>query len=394
MKPPLTALLLALALQASVPTLAQQVEPEAAIERVFTADRLEEDWFSPAFLAALPLPDIEAFIKTYVSRHGAFRSVTGQAGEYVIELEKAEVPALLALDPQGRIAGLRLQEAIPLASLDELAQTIARLPGETSLLVISNGDDRIAENADTRMAVGSAAKLSILKVAADAVEAGQLAWDQTFELKDEWRSLPTGILQDWPAGTPLTLSTIANLMISMSDNTATDAMIQIVGRDAVGMLTPANTPFLTTREFFTLKAASNAELYREWADAAPEKRTELAGKLKDLPLPSPGALVPQPSLDVEWFMSGRELCELMEAVKDLPAFMINPGVASPANWKQIAYKGGSEAGVLNLTTWLQDQHGSSHCVVATWNNREETLDERRLMSAYRGVLRNLATESE
>ena len=64
MKPPLTALLLALALQASVPALAQQVEPEAAIERVFTADRLEEDWFSPAFLAALPLGDIEAFIKT------------------------------------------------------------------------------------------------------------------------------------------------------------------------------------------------------------------------------------------------------------------------------------------------------------------------------------------
>jgi len=394
MKTPLNSLVLALALQASVPALAQQVEPEAAIERVFTADKLEEGWFSPAFLEALSLREIESFIKSFVSQHGKFRSVSGEAGEYVVELEKAEVPALIALDQEGRIAALRLQEAIPLASLDELAKTIAELPGETSLLVISGGQDVVADNAQAEMAVGSAAKIAIMKAAAEAVEAGKLSWDQTFELKEEWRSLPTGILQDWPAGTPVTLSTLANLMISRSDNTATDAMVQIVGREAIEEITPTNKPFLTTREFFTLKAQPNAELFRSWVDAPADKRPELLERLRELPLPSGGEIITRPTLEVEWFMSGRKLCELMEEVKDLPAMSINPGMASPDEWEKIAYKGGSEAGVLNLTTWLEDAEGASHCVVATWNNPEEALDERRLMSAYRGVLRNLAPEGD
>ena len=39
--------------------------------------------------------------------------------------------------------------------------------------------------------------------------------------------------QDWPKGAPVTLHTLATLMISISDNTATDQLIAIVGRDAI-----------------------------------------------------------------------------------------------------------------------------------------------------------------
>src|SRR5690606_38464575 len=162
-------------------------------------------------------------------------------------------------------------------------------------------------------------------------------------------SLPTGILQDWPAGTPVTLSTLANLMISLSDNTATDAMIHLVGREAVKRITPENTPFLTTRELFTLKAGENARLYEKWAGGDAAERAEMLPSLENAPLPAVGDLSAQPTLKAEWYFSARELCQLMEELKDAPALSINPGLASRDEWEKIAYKGGSEVGVLNFT---------------------------------------------
>ena len=94
------------------------------------------------------------------------------------------------------------------------------------------------------------------------------------------------------------------------------------------------------------------------------------------------------ALDVEWFFSAYELANLMAAVQDLSVFSINPGVASPADWQHIAFKGGSEPGVINLTTWLVGQSGMNYCVVATWNN-DEVVDEVQFVGLYSGVLRQL-----
>ena len=392
MRPVLAALLFAPALYSAAPVLAQPAEPEAVIERLFTTDALEESWFAPSFLSALPLGEVETFIKSYVEQYGSFQSVSGGGSEFVIELEKADVPALLALDQEGRIAGLRLQEAIPRASLEEHEEAIKGLPGETALLVISGGEDKAAHNADMRLAVGSAAKLAILKAATDAVAEGRLSWEQTFELDEAWRSLPSGILQDWPTGAPLTLSTLANLMVSLSDNTATDAMIHLVGREAVERITPENTPFLTTRELFTLKTEENAELYEKWASGDAARHSDLLPSLGNVPLPRAGDLAAQPTLKAEWYFSARELCQLMEELKDQSALSINPGLASRDEWEKIAYKGGSDVGVLNFTTRLEGADGSSHCVVATWNSDDQALDDRRLASTYRGLLHSLSGE--
>jgi len=79
---------------------------------------------------------------------------------------------------------------------------------------------------------------------------------------------------------------------------------------------------------------------------------------------------------------------LMAYVQDLPMMSINPGIASPASWQHIAYKGGSEPGVLNLTTWLVSSSGANYFVSATWNH-DEVLDETKFFSLYSGLLREL-----
>ncbi len=75
----------------------------------------------------------------------------------------------------------------------------------------------------------------------------------------------------------------------------------------------------------------------------------------------------------------------MEQVKDWPLMGINPGVAQPQNWEQVAYKGGSEPGVLNLTTWLKAKDGKQYCVSATWNNTT-VLNESHFFTLYTSLL--------
>ena len=91
-------------------------------------------------------------------------------------------------------------------------------------------------------AVGSAFKLAVLAALKDQVAAGALAWDDVATLEAGHISLPSGILQAWPVGSPLTIHTLASLMISVSDNTATDALIALLGRDLIESYTTLNHP--------------------------------------------------------------------------------------------------------------------------------------------------------
>ena len=80
------------------------------------------------------------------------------------------------------------------------------------------------------------------------------------------RRLHTSLQGDWSSdvcssdlGAPITIHTLASLMISESDNTATDALIDLVTRNSVETISPRNRPFMTTREFFQLKRLDMAD---------------------------------------------------------------------------------------------------------------------------------------
>jgi hypothetical protein len=59
---------------------------------------------------------------------------------------------------------------------------------------------------------------------------------------------------------------------------------------------------------------------------------------------------------------------------------INPGAVKKSDWDAVAYKGGSEPGVLNMTAWLR-KGSRSHCVSATWNAPQK-LDETGFATAF------------
>ncbi len=383
------ALLVVIAVSSGL-VMAESATPEQVLKQIFTAEAVSGDWFSAAFLAQVPVEQLNDIIKQYRAALGALEDVQGNAPVFKLTFSKGYVTSQIILDNTGRVAGFFLGPPEPRVSgLDNALDGFRKLPGKVSVLAVSQSGILAELNPELPLAVGSAFKLAVLAALKDQVAAGALAWDDVAALEAGHISLPSGILQAWPVGSPLTLHTLASLMISVSDNTATDALIALLGRELVEKYTALDHPLLTTREAFTLKHPANGDYLRAYRQGDADLRRGVLKQLQSLPLPDVGSFTSPQALDVEWFFTAQELVNLMAAVHDLSVFSINPGVASLDDWQHVAFKGGSEPGVINLTTWLVGRSGMDYCVVATWNN-DKALDEVQFVGLYSGILRQLA----
>lgn len=370
-----------------------QLTPETAIERLFTAP-LQPDWFAESFLSQVPFEQIQAILTDIKTSLGPYQSIQSAENGYLLIFERGQAMAYINLDANGQIVGLLFQPRSNPIALEQVIQELQTFPGQVNLIVLEGDRELAALNSEQALAVGSTFKLAVLAALRQQIEAGDRAWSDVVELQPEWKSLPSGILQDWFDGALLTIQTLATLMISRSDNTATDALIHLVGRESIEALTQRNRPFLTTREAFVLKAAQNRELLEQYRAADTETRRQLLNTFAAYPLASATEFDADPvALDIEWFFTPRELCQLMAKVADLPLMSVNPGggIINPRDWQRIAFKGGSEPGVLNLTTWLESPTGKTYCVSVTWND-QAPLAEQQLYSLYSGLVAGLKDE--
>jgi beta-lactamase class A len=373
----------------------QSITPEQALARVMQKTPAQAAWFAPSFLAQIPTAKIDEIVKQYAGTLGAFQRADATPDGFTLVMEKGTAPSKIHLDSEGRIDGLwfGLPEPAKPASLDETMKQFAALPGKVSAVVLEDGKPVASLHPDGALAVGSAFKLAILAAAQEQTASGKLHIDQVFPLRKEWKSLPSGVLQTWPEGTPLTLATLENEMISISDNTAADAMLSIVGREQAEKFAPRNKPFLSTREAFVLKAKGNEALLERYRKADEAGRRAMLAEIDAKPLPDAGQFGDAvTATDIEWFFTANELCGLVSKGSDAEVFRINPGLANPAQWRQVAFKGGSEGGVLNLTTALTGKNGMHYCVAATWNNNA-ALDESKFFAIYGSFLSSLAKSS-
>ncbi|MBV8601154.1 MAG: serine hydrolase, partial [Candidatus Eremiobacteraeota bacterium] len=261
-----------------------------------------------------------------------------------------------------------------------------------SYVVLEDGKERASLAPDAKLSVGSSFKLALLNAVVDEIRAGRRRWTDVVPLRNAWKSLPSGILQNWPEHSALTLETYATLMISQSDNTAADAIHAVVGERALGPYRDDNDPFLTTLQMFKLKSAGAEQLRAHYRAAVSSGgRRYIIDQLDKMPRPELSALQLEPALlDIEWHYSVRRLCALLERIRTLPLFEVNPGLAARAQWKSIAYKGGSDAGVLNMTTSLVSNDGRRFCISATENDPNKAIDELAFSAAYTGALLQLA----
>ena len=401
---------------------AQPAEPTALEARSLQVVELlngevqPEEIFTPAFRAAIADEQIKTLSASISAQFGRAVEVSllapreGMRAALEIRFERGIAKGGIALDPaeNNRINELRFTSVDSLAvagdTADKIAADLGALPGSVNAWFGPlGGAPVISRNAEVTLALGSTFKLYILAALAEDVKAGRRKWSDVVVLTE--KSYPSGQLQDWPQGSPVTLHTLASLMISISDNTATDQLIKVLGRNRIlqliiasGHADPwANDEFLSTRELFMLKA--DQKLADQWRSDDSGLQigalNEMASRANP-PLDEINAAFANgpKALDIEWFASPADLAKLfahMRKTADPKAFeilAINPSAtdAIKANWGAIGFKGGSEPGVLNLTWLLTDKAGRDWVLTLGWNNPEAVVDEGKLEAIAQRIL--------
>lgn len=134
---------------------------------------------------------------------------------------------------------LALTLAIPRpAAADTLSDRIAALTrgfkGTVSVYArnLDTGQD-FAVGADTKVRTASTIKLPILCALEDLVAKGRIAWTTPVMVRAEHQVSGSGILGELTPGITLSLRDVATLMIIVSDNTATNLVIDRITADAV-----------------------------------------------------------------------------------------------------------------------------------------------------------------
>lgn len=94
-------------------------------------------------------------------------------------------------------------------------------------------DELVSYRGDEPVATASVIKLPVLLHLAIAVEEGQLAWDDQLTLTDQVKVPGSGVLKELSAGLRLSLRDLGVLMIVLSDNTATNMLLDLVGIAAI-----------------------------------------------------------------------------------------------------------------------------------------------------------------
>ncbi|MDQ3044532.1 MAG: serine hydrolase, partial [Chloroflexota bacterium] len=258
--------------------------------------------------------------------------------------------------------------------------------------VVDGGCETVhALHADRRLALASTFKLYVLAELANQIASGDAAWEEMLPIQNELKSMPSGGTLYAPAGTRFTLRYFAERMIADSDNTATDHLIDRLGRERIEAALPGlghgapelNTPLLMTREFFAFKIAVSPERTDAYLDASDsEQRRILAEEIDPIQLdPSGwGSWVAPKRIDaVEWFASAEEVCQVVATLATLaqqPALApltgilaLNRGGIFPAStWPYAGFKGGYEAGVYNMTWLLGRADGRLFVVTAGLND--------------------------
>lgn len=399
--------------EASVPAAESAFDRRAAqLVDVINGNIAFDAYFAPQFQVAVPEAQFRTMASGIATQYGRavavedLHSANGRSGSLKLRFEKGVATVLLDAGalPDERVTGLRITGfAMSDDSFARVAGEIAALPGTAGFLVAEIDGDRFraiaAANADRQFAVGSTFKLYILDELAAQIAAGQRQWSDVVPLTHlSFSSVATA---NWPKDMPVTLQTLANWMISVSDNGAADTLIHLLGREriearmrAAGHSDPSrNIPFLTTVEAFALKGNNFADLrgtYVKRDDAAQRKLLDTNASTLILANVDGVSFVEGPRFieSLEWFASPDDIARVMIDLKRrnspqlMSALSINNGLGPEAGtaWSFLGYKGGSENGVLSMSFLGQRKSDAKwFAVTASWNNPAANVDTVQLV---------------
>lgn len=121
----------------------------------------------------------------------------------------------------------------------EIERELATLNGKSACIVIRLGEsspqELVSISPEQRFPAASLAKVPILVEVARQVEFGMLGWDTRYPIAADAHATNSDILANLSTDLRPTLRDLAHLMIAVSDNTASNILLDIVGMEAVNV---------------------------------------------------------------------------------------------------------------------------------------------------------------
>ncbi|MFK7841676.1 MAG: serine hydrolase [Sphingorhabdus sp.] len=409
----------------TVAPVSQQLSNRANdVLRLLQGEAIERQVFDENFRNAVPPEQFRSLVQQVVTQNGPALEIASinarSSNSASLKVRFAKSIGTMNIDLENaaphRISGLLLTSFEADAnSLADVLAAIDKLPGRQGLQIqrLDRMDQPALATLDPngRYAIASTFKLYILAELDRAVRAGERRWSDVVRLGP--KSHPTGVSQNWPDDSPVTLHTLATLMISISDNSATDTLIKVIGQDGLGKIVadvghhnPADLrPFLMTRQASALKMPVHQSRRETYFAANPASREGLLASMDSaLTLSSidPRILTSKPNFiaKLEWFASPADVVRLLAYLhrnastetKDI--LTINPGIGAAAaqKWNYFGYKGGSEPGVLSYSFLLRSKSGIDYAVSVNWNNEQQSLQESELLALTTRMVNLLAEQ--
>ncbi len=285
-------------------------------------------------------------------------------------------------------------------------EAVAELPGAVGYLATEITSDSVkpifGQNENERFAVGSTFKLFILGTLTAEVNGDRRQLENIMRLKPEWIGPPSSEMGGWPVNSPVTLHTLALKMISISDNTATDHLLHLLGREEIekqmavmGHHEPSwNKPLLSTREMTQLRDKKTRLPGREYQtldDAA--KRKFLSKKFSGKPD------YEQLDFDTaaynlsEWYATPMDMAKALAWLKrnteeNHPAYPVRGILAAETKlphdekiWPYVGFKGGSEDQLICGNWLLKNQNGHWYTFHLYCNSPKENVDVKKFVKA-------------
>jgi beta-lactamase class A len=362
---------------------------DASFRDKMSAAKLRAAEFSAA-LAELPAP---ATLVEVLSSEPASLAV-------IAELGTARFKVTPSVDESGLIDELKITPAA--TSWSQIDQSLAALAPNVNFLAarVENGScqpiNQLASS--TPRPLGSEFKLFVLGALANEIAAGRIGWEQTLTVDNQLKSAGNaegkGSLQFSPPGTKVSVQETATKMISISDNTAADMLINLVGQLALESQVrqwsndpQLDSPFLTTRQLFLSHYVDYPTLANAYLAQAPNKREAfLETSVDPHPLSeNQWSTAPRDIDRIEYFGSPDDICRAFVGLQQMShepklspiasIFSVNTGGLGlqSSEWPTVWFKGGSEPGVLTLGYAATDNKGQTFVVSAMLSNATAAL---------------------
>ncbi len=328
----------------------------------------------------------------------------------------------VSVDPAGLISGLRLSPVIPPAptTWQGVDAAIRSVAPDVHLLVARVTNDSCQPvhsiGPGTAAPLAWASRLYVLDALAQAVASGKVSWSQPLTVTAQLKSPGSGNLQNAPDGTKISVQDAADQMISDSDNTAAEMLLNLVGRTAVeaalstaGMADPSlDIPFLTAREQIALSLDQWPALaHRYLAASQAGRRAQLASVVDRAPMPSAAALAawttPRDINRIGHFASASDICRVYAS---LAALIRKPGLSpvagaleindgglglDPAQWQTTWFSGGTQPGVATYTYLATTKTGHSYVVAVLASNPSAPIDQTTAVPAVLSAIKGAFT---